>query len=150
MAAESLGRIRAVLFDMDGLLIDSESIYTDVVNDILRPYGKEQTWDIKSRLMGQPERAATSMYDGLTPSVVLLSSLWPPNPDSEEDRERGFGTECPFTIDEFLEARNERLLPAFEKVQPMPGAERLIEHLAKHNIPICVCTASNLLKGGYR
>ncbi|WFD19674.1 pseudouridine 5'-phosphatase [Malassezia caprae] len=133
MAAESLGRVRAVLFDMDGLLIDSERIYTDVVNDILRPYGKEQTWDIKSKLMGQPERAAT---------LVLLSSLWPPNPDSEEDNERGFGSECPFTIDEFLKARNERLLPAFEKVQPMPGAERLVEHLAKHRVPICVATGS--------
>lgn len=60
MEAAPLGRIRAVLFDMDGLLIDSERIYTDVVNEILKPYGKEQTWDIKSKLMGQPERAATS------------------------------------------------------------------------------------------
>ncbi|WFD26603.1 pseudouridine 5'-phosphatase [Malassezia nana] len=128
MEAASLGRIRAVLFDMDGLLIDSERIYTDVVNEILRPYGKEQTWDIKSKLMGQPERAAT---------MVLLSSLWPPNPDNAEDMERGFGSECPFTIDAFLKERNERLLPAFEQVQPMPGAERLIEHLAKHHIPIC-------------
>lgn len=67
MATESLGRIRAVLFDMDGLLIDSERIYTDVVNDILRPYGKEQSWDVKSKLMGQPERAATRMYRAFTP-----------------------------------------------------------------------------------
>lgn len=148
MVVESLGRIRAVLFDMDGLLIDSERIYTDVVNEILKPYGKEQTWDIKSKLMGQPERAATCMYWRLT-AVVLLSSLWPPHPDSEEDQQRGFGSECPFTIDEFLKARNDRLLPAFEQVQPMPGAERLIEHLAKHDIPICVCMAGNSHTGGY-
>ena len=42
---------------MDGLLIDSErvrryarlmltKIYTDVVNEILAPHGKEQTWEI--------------------------------------------------------------------------------------------------------
>lgn len=34
-------------------------IYTKVVNDILRPYGKEQTWEIKANLMGKPERDAT-------------------------------------------------------------------------------------------
>ncbi|WFD23290.1 pseudouridine 5'-phosphatase [Malassezia equina] len=129
MAVEPLGRIRAVLFDMDGLLIDSERIYTDVVNEVLKPYGKEQTWDIKSKLMGQPERAATCMYLPLT-TVVLLSSLWPPHPDSEEDKQRGFGSECPFTIDEFLKARNDRLLPAFEQVQPMPGAELEIKSSA--------------------
>lgn len=39
--------VKAVLFDSDGLLIDSETIYTDVVNEVLKPYGKEQTWEIK-------------------------------------------------------------------------------------------------------
>lgn len=71
-------------------------------------------------------------------SVVLLSSLWPPNPDNPHDVERGFSHECPFTLDEFLQKRNALLLPAFERVPPMPGAERLVQHLAKHQIPICV------------
>lgn len=39
---------------------DTHQIYTDVVNEVLRPYGKEQTWQIKSLLMGKPEREATS------------------------------------------------------------------------------------------
>ena len=71
-------------------------------------------------------------------SVVLLSSLWPPNPDNPHDVERGFSHECPFTLDEFLQKRNALLLPAFERVPPMPGAERLVQHLAQHQIPICV------------
>lgn len=57
-----IANIKAVLFDMDGLLIDSEGIYTKVVNDILKPYGKEQTWEIKANLMGKPEREATCKY----------------------------------------------------------------------------------------
>ncbi|KAL4400667.1 phosphatase [Malassezia pachydermatis] len=133
MSNGSLGCVRAVLFDMDGLLIDSERIYTDVVNEILKPYGKEQTWSIKARLMGKPERDAT---------MVLLSSLWPPNPEKEDDVKRGFSEDCPFTIDNFLVERNARLLPAFETVSPMPGAQRLVQHLSKHNIPICVATGS--------
>ncbi|WFD34611.1 pseudouridine 5'-phosphatase [Malassezia cuniculi] len=117
---------------MDGLLIDSERIYTDVVNTILAPHGKEQTWDIKAKLMGRHERDATR---------TLLGALWPPT-DSEEDVERGYNSECPFTIDTFLAMRNERLLPAFSSVLPMPGAERLVKHLAANNIPISVATGS--------
>ncbi|WFD00508.1 pseudouridine 5'-phosphatase [Malassezia yamatoensis] len=128
MQQNHLGRVRAVLFDMDGLLIDSERIYTDVVNEVLRPYGKEQSWEIKSKLMGKPERDAT---------LTLLSSLWPPREGDADDEARGFSRECPFTLDSFLVERNARLLPAFEQVPAMPGAERLVAHLAKHQIPIC-------------
>lgn len=67
----SLGRIQAVLFDMDGLLVDSERIYSDVVNEVLAPYGKKQTWDIKARLMGKPERVATSTLDSHASGATL-------------------------------------------------------------------------------
>ncbi|PWN40576.1 HAD-like protein [Ceraceosorus guamensis] len=123
-----LGRIKAVLFDMDGLLIDSEGIYTKVVNEVLAPYGKEQTWEIKSRIMGTPERRATE---------ILLSALWPDADDASK-----IGKDCPFTIENFLEGRNASLEVEFAKVQPLPGAVRLVAHLAKHNVPICVATGS--------
>lgn len=68
-----IAQIKAVLFDMDGLLIDSEGIYTKVVNDILKPYGKEQTWEIKANLMGKPEREATCTSSLLPlPTVAFL------------------------------------------------------------------------------
>lgn len=82
-------------------------------------------------------------------TVVLLSSLWPPHPENPEDVQRGFSSECPFTLENMLRERDARLLPAFEKVQPMPGAERLVQHLAKYNIPICV-RSNSLMKGRYR
>ena len=74
--------------------------------------------------------------------MTLLSSLWPPSPGHSIEEERGFSEECPFTIDSFLKERNAKLLPAFERVPAMPGAERLVEHLAKHGIPICVRSRS--------
>ncbi|EST07129.1 HAD-like domain protein [Kalmanozyma brasiliensis GHG001] len=125
---EPIAHIKAVLFDMDGLLIDSEGIYTTVVNDILKPYGKQQTWEIKANLMGKPEREAT---------LTLLSSLWPPTKEGE-----AYGPDCPFDIDNFLKDRNEVLLKAFEQVPQMQGAARLVQHLHKHNVPICVATGS--------
>lgn len=107
-------------------------MYTVVVNKILEPYGKEQSWEIKSRLMGTPERKSAE---------ILLSSLWPP---SKAETEQGllFSSDCPFTIDSFLSDRNFNLEDYFSKVKPMPGAEKLVQHLAKHNVPICIATGS--------
>ena len=48
--------IKACLFDMDGLLIDSERVYTETTIEILRKYGKEPVFPmaVKSRMMGRP------------------------------------------------------------------------------------------------
>ena len=51
----SLPPIRACLFDMDGLLIDSEDLYTNCTNEILRKYGKpDLPWRVKAQLQGRP------------------------------------------------------------------------------------------------
>lgn len=48
-------KIRACLFDMDGLLINSEEIYTEVTNQILEEHGKGKLpWEIKIQLQGRP------------------------------------------------------------------------------------------------
>ncbi|OAX79108.1 hypothetical protein ACJ72_06577, partial [Emergomyces africanus] len=40
---------------MDGLLIDSEDIYTLVINKILLEYGRPpMPWSIKAQLQGRP------------------------------------------------------------------------------------------------
>lgn len=52
----SLPRVRACLFDMDGLLIDSEDIYTTITNQILQEHGKPLLpWSIKAQLQGRPQ-----------------------------------------------------------------------------------------------
>lgn len=48
-------KIRACLFDMDGLLINSEEIYTEVTNQVLAEHGKGKLpWEIKVQLQGRP------------------------------------------------------------------------------------------------
>ena len=42
--------VRACIFDVDGLLINSEDIYTDIYNNILCSYGKpDLPWSIKAK-----------------------------------------------------------------------------------------------------
>jgi hypothetical protein len=55
--------IRACIFDMDGLLIDSEDKYTRGTNEILAKYGKGPIpWDVKAKLQGRPGTAAMEIF----------------------------------------------------------------------------------------
>lgn len=101
---------------MDGLLIDSETIYTTITNEILAPFNKQLTWEIKASLMGRPA----------VESAALLVKK----------------TEIPMSGEEFTVKMKARQLEMFPKVRPMPGAERLVEHLHKHQIPMAIATGS--------
>ncbi|KAJ4411671.1 hypothetical protein N0V85_003814 [Neurospora sp. IMI 360204] len=57
--------VRACLFDMDGLLLDTEDIYTLCVNELLRKHKKEKfplPWSIKAQLQGRPGPAALDIF----------------------------------------------------------------------------------------
>lgn len=50
-----LPRIRACLFDMDGLLLNTEDIYTTITNSVLLEYGKpNMPWTLKAQIQGRP------------------------------------------------------------------------------------------------
>ena len=107
-----------VLFDMDGLLINTEVIYTRTIETILEKYigPTELSWDIKKKQMGK-----------IAPDLAKLIT--------EEYK-------LPLTPAEYTaEARviQEGLFP---NCDIMPGAERLIRHLKAHNIPIALATSS--------
>jgi len=110
-------KVEYVIFDMDGLIIDSESVYTRVTNDILAEYGKEMTWDIKAGLMGKPEKEA---------ALHLLS----------------FFPDISLTIEDYLRRRDEAQDKAWPTVPLLPGIEKLVHHLKKHGIPMAVATGS--------
>ncbi|KAJ3061956.1 hypothetical protein HDU99_005379, partial [Rhizoclosmatium hyalinum] len=62
------------IFDMDGLLIDTESIHILVNNEILARYGLTWTEDIKAKMTGTKERdSATSFVEHYQPLGVPLT-----------------------------------------------------------------------------
>ncbi|KAK4057097.1 hypothetical protein OIO90_001997 [Microbotryomycetes sp. JL221] len=109
-------RIKAVLFDMDGLMIDSERIYTDVTNSIIGEFGAEMTWEIKAGIMGRPAHDAAN---------YLIKA-----------------TNLPLTPDELLRRMDVALEERFRTVKPLPGVARLVAHLAKHEVPMAIATGS--------
>ena len=41
--------ISCIIYDMDGLLLDTEGIYTEVTQEIVAEYGKVFDWSIKKK-----------------------------------------------------------------------------------------------------
>ena len=90
------GRVQCVLFDMDGLLLDTENLYTEGTQSILSEFGHIYDWEFKSKLMGKrtdevarmivdhyqlpmtPEQwveRSTAIYQELFPHVKSLKGM---------------------------------------------------------------------------
>ena len=108
--------ISAVIYDMDGLLLDTEIFYTEVTQHIAGRYGKTFDWSVKSKMIGRP---------ALDSARILVQAL-----------------DLPIIAEQYLEERERLLIERFPQSQAKPGAKRLVQHLASHGVPQAVATSS--------
>jgi pseudouridine 5'-phosphatase len=105
-----------VIFDLDGVLLDTEHFYTDVTGEICRQYGKTFDWSIKRNMIGRPSyESACYLVDALT---------------------------LPITPEQYLERRSSRLRELFPTSLEKPGAEAFTRALASRGVPLAVATSS--------
>jgi pseudouridine-5'-monophosphatase len=109
--------IEAALFDMDGLLLDTEIIYTQVTQAIVGEFGKVFDWSVKGNMIGRPEMDSAN---------YLVEAL-----------------DLPISAQDYLDQRNTLLRQAFPDAAALPGAEILIRHLSAHGVPIAIATSSS-------
>ncbi|KAJ8951816.1 hypothetical protein NQ318_019789 [Aromia moschata] len=50
--AAQFKKVTHVIFDLDGVLLDTERLYTLAIQNIVGKYGKTFTWEIKAHIMG--------------------------------------------------------------------------------------------------
>ncbi|KAJ8711755.1 hypothetical protein PYW08_008709 [Mythimna loreyi] len=106
-----------VLFDMDGLILNTEDLYTVAFQNIVSQFGKDYTFDLKLKLMGLQTQETTEM---------IISAL-----------------DLPMTPEQFIEESKKQFDALFPDAKVMPGAKRLIEHFHNNNVPIGLATSSS-------
>ncbi|KAJ2954785.1 hypothetical protein O0L34_g3090 [Tuta absoluta] len=111
-------KVTHVLFDLDGLLIDSEKFYTQAYVTVCAKYGKKFTWELNATLLG---------FQGQECADKIISAL-----------------QLPLTREQFMDECHREHLILFPELQLMPGATRLVEHLHKNGVPIAIATSSPL------
>ncbi|XP_044535473.1 pseudouridine-5'-phosphatase-like isoform X2 [Gracilinanus agilis] len=73
MASPPLQPVTHLLFDLDGLLLDTERLYSEIIQEICEPYGKQFTWDVKAKVMGG-EKLINHMHRHEVPFALATSS----------------------------------------------------------------------------
>ena len=109
-------RPAALIYDLDGVLLDTEPFYTQVTQEIVGRYGKTFDWSIKSRMIGRPS---------IESARYLIEAL-----------------ELPITPEDYLSERAGRLEALFRETPAVRGAERFTRAVAERGIPQAVATSS--------
>jgi HAD superfamily hydrolase (TIGR01509 family) len=108
---------KAVVFDLDGLMFNTEELYQEVGAELLRRRGYEFTSELLDQMMGRPSHVALQlMIDAHTLKA---------------------------TVEELL-AETDEIFPRIlaERLAPMPGLIELMAALERQNIPKAIATSS--------
>ncbi len=91
---------------MDGLLLDTEDLYTLCVNIVLARYGRpELPWSIKAKLQGRPAAEATALFQD-----------W---------------AQLPISIEQYTAEYSALQREHFPGAQPLPGVTQLLADLSR-------------------
>ena len=109
--------ISCLIYDMDGLLLDTEGIYTEVTQQIVGEYGKVFDWSVKEKIIGRRSIQAAE---------IIVESL-----------------DLPITPQDYLDSRKNVLLEKFKDTAPLPGAKEMTTHFFDMGIPQALATSSS-------
>jgi len=110
-------KLLAVVFDLDGLLVNTEDLYEQAGETVLRRRGKTYDAALREQMMGRPVVDAIRL-------MIDCHSL----PDTLDD----LMCECKEVLEALMAT----------SLAPMPGVERFLNKLGAANIPMAVATSA--------
>nr|WSX52696.1 HAD family phosphatase [Streptomyces sp. NBC_00974] len=110
--------LQAVLLDMDGTLVDTEGFWWDIEVDVFAGLGHRLDESWRDIVVGGPMTRSAGFLIASTGASIGLAEL-------------------SVLLNERFEAR------IADRVPLMPGAERLLAELARHNVPTALVSASH-------
>jgi pseudouridine-5'-monophosphatase len=108
--------VAAVVFDMDGVLLDTERLYTEATQQIVGRFGKRFDWSVKAHMIGRPARDSAR---------YLVETLG-----------------LPIAPEDYLQEREELFRTLMPTAQALPGARQLTAALRAAGVPLAVATSS--------
>lgn len=103
---------------MDGLLIDSEDLYTICTNTILQRYNRPTLpWSIKAQLQGRPG-----------PQAGQIFHAW---------------AQLPIPVEQFFKEQSELQRELFPNTKPLPGVMDLLKGFKERGLHMALATSSH-------
>ena len=107
-----------VIFDLDGVLLDTEKLYTEATQAVVGEFGKTFDWSLKSQMMGRHELEA---------AALLVATL-----------------DLPISAEEYLRRQLPIAEALFRSATEVPGAEAFVSVLKQRGHGLAVGTSSTL------
>jgi pseudouridine 5'-phosphatase len=117
-------KLAAVVFDLDGLIVNSEDVYEQADVEVLRRRGKMYDAELRAQMMGRP-----------TAESLRAMIEWHALEDTIERLE----AERSLLRDKLLE----------ESIEPMPGLPGLLQRLEAARIPKAIATSGHRSYAAY-
>jgi pseudouridine-5'-monophosphatase len=104
------------IFDLDGVLLDTEPLYTQAMAVVAARFGKRYDWSVKGQLIGRGTLEAAR---------IIVEAL-----------------ELPLSPEELVRERDQSLIPLLATATALSGAEDFTRALAARGLPMGIATST--------
>jgi pseudouridine-5'-monophosphatase len=105
-----------VIFDLDGVLLDTEPLYTQATAAVAARFGRTYDWSVKSECIGRGTLEA---------AAIIVQAL-----------------ALPLSPAELVHERERILVGLLAAAPPIPGAEAFTRALASRRVPMAIATST--------